>query len=113
MSRGPSGPEAVGNGRSAGVERRTLLRCAAAVLGGAFLLNTGRRRFAATRFPGGRATVLPECTGCTGCVAACPTSAIFVTPGGIAVREQDCVRCGYCMAACPVGGIRVNRERAA
>jgi len=114
MKNEPSEPTtAGGGGETAGVERRTVFRYAAGALVGLFLVNVGRRRFTATRYPADTATVLPECTGCTGCVASCPTAAIFVAPGGIAIREKDCVRCGYCMSVCPAGGIRVNRERAA
>jgi len=54
--------------------------------------------------------VLAACTGCTGCVAACPTAAIRATAGGIEILEERCNSCGYCTSLCPVAGIELRRH---
>lgn len=54
-------------------------------------------------------TAVPEnkCTGCGGCVNACPTNALsmgedtsgFVVP---IIEESKCINCGKCLKVCPV-----------
>jgi len=102
----------VGDDRGGGptLTRRTLLRAA----GGVALVG-GLAWGAVTAGPhptppGARVVVREACAGCTGCVAACPTSAIAVRAGGITVIEERCNSCGYCATICPVGGIGVHRH---
>ena len=52
----------------------------------------------------------PECVGCTGCAAVCPTQAILVHWARPLLAEERCVRCGSCELVCPVGARRVVRE---
>jgi len=52
-----------------------------------------------------------ECTGCTGCVALCPTQAIRVIPRGIEVREDQCIGCGHCVWECGVRGMEIHDPR--
>ncbi len=94
------------------VGRRRLLRLGAAgILGGVVVTRAlrGRARKETPRFSS-NISFLPECVGCTGCIAICPPGAITSTPRGIEVIDDRCIRCGYCVAACPVRGIRVNKE---
>ncbi len=60
-----------------------------------------------------RAFQVTRCNQCEDapCVAACPTSAMFVRPDGIVdFDKQACIGCKACMAACPYDAIFINPE---
>ena len=60
-----------------------------------------------------RAFQVTRCNQCADapCVAACPTSAMFVRPDGIVdFDKQACIGCKACMAACPYDAIFINPE---
>ncbi|MBN1428531.1 MAG: 4Fe-4S binding protein [Anaerolineae bacterium] len=46
-----------------------------------------------------------RCTGCGGCVEACPTGAISLTNGVAMVDQTLCAQCRACIDVCPVGAI--------
>lgn len=45
--------------------------------------------------------VLSSCTGCSHCVAACPTGAIQKDPPKVKINQELCVNCGICIKICP------------
>jgi Fe-S-cluster-containing dehydrogenase component/formate-dependent nitrite reductase membrane component NrfD len=58
-----------------------------------------------------RAFQVTRCNQCADapCVAACPTSAMYVRPDGIVdFDKQQCIGCKACMAACPYDAIFIN-----
>jgi Fe-S-cluster-containing dehydrogenase component/formate-dependent nitrite reductase membrane component NrfD len=60
-----------------------------------------------------RAHQVTRCNQCAHapCVAACPTSAMFVRPDGIVdFDKRICIGCKACMAACPYDAIFINPE---
>lgn len=60
-----------------------------------------------------RAFQVTRCNQCVDapCVAACPTSAMFVRPDGIVdFDKQSCIGCKACMAACPYDAIFINPD---
>jgi Fe-S-cluster-containing dehydrogenase component/Ni/Fe-hydrogenase subunit HybB-like protein len=60
-----------------------------------------------------RAMQVTRCNQCVDapCVAACPTSAMFVRSDGIVdFDKQQCIGCKACMAACPYDAIFINPE---
>ena len=60
-----------------------------------------------------RAFQVTRCNQCTDapCVAACPTSAMYVRPDGIVdFDKSSCIGCKACMAACPYDAIFINPE---
>ncbi|MGH8837403.1 MAG: 4Fe-4S dicluster domain-containing protein [Actinomycetes bacterium] len=60
-----------------------------------------------------RAFQVTRCNQCADapCVAACPTSAMFVRPDGIVdFDKQVCIGCKACIAACPYDAIFINPE---
>jgi Fe-S-cluster-containing dehydrogenase component/formate-dependent nitrite reductase membrane component NrfD len=66
------------------------------------------------RFPQARrAFQVTRCNQCADapCVAACPTSAMYVRPDGIVdFDKQACIGCKACMAACPYDAIFINPD---
>lgn len=44
------------------------------------------------------------CTGCSACVAACPTESITV-PDDKAIIGEGCIDCGKCVDECPTGAL--------
>jgi len=54
--------------------------------------------------------VSEKCTGCTGCVAVCPSSAISVQNDSISISEELCTGCGYCVVACPMAAIKYRKK---
>lgn len=44
------------------------------------------------------------CTGCSACVAACPTEIITV-PDDKAIIGEGCIDCGKCVDECPTGAL--------
>jgi Fe-S-cluster-containing dehydrogenase component/formate-dependent nitrite reductase membrane component NrfD len=60
-----------------------------------------------------RAFQVTRCNQCTDapCVAACPTSAMYVRSDGIVDFDKgNCIGCKACMAACPYDAIFINPE---
>ena len=54
-------------------------------------------------------TINDECTGCTACVAVCPTQAITGQKKEIHLLDQKkCTKCGACYAICNFDAIDVN-----
>ncbi|MDR3111334.1 MAG: 4Fe-4S binding protein [Planctomycetaceae bacterium] len=49
-----------------------------------------------------------KCTGCGGCVSACPLDAITVTDDKATVDPNTCGDCGSCIDACPEGAISME-----
>ncbi|MFP4476358.1 MAG: DUF362 domain-containing protein [Desulfatibacillaceae bacterium] len=100
------------DGPGRGLDRRDLLRigAVAALGGGVFLLRRETGRQPAVVEARAPARFTETCTGCTGCVLVCPTTAIVPGPGGPVIVPERCIRCGYCVAVCPVGGVVVGRE---
>lgn len=43
------------------------------------------------------------CSGCGGCVAACPDDAITLSDAGPKVDTSACLSCGNCVRTCPTG----------
>ena len=42
-----------------------------------------------------------KCVGCGGCIAVCPSHAIYLLPGWKSeVDQKKCVGCGSCAAIC-------------
>ncbi|MBK9391105.1 MAG: 4Fe-4S dicluster domain-containing protein [Bacteroidetes bacterium] len=50
------------------------------------------------------------CTGCTHCMAVCPTRAIRIRNGKAIILANRCVDCGECYKACPVSAIAVEQD---
>jgi ferredoxin len=99
------------SGARSGLTRRGLFRLAGAAASGAIVGRAAMARRSSARPAGGAVVdVLPDCAGCTGCVAVCPTGAIEVTPRGISIRDDLCDACGYCVTVCPVEGVHVRRR---
>jgi ferredoxin len=48
---------------------------------------------------------LEKCTGCGGCLEACPVEAISLAAGKAAIDAETCLACGACVDACPEGAI--------
>ncbi len=46
-----------------------------------------------------------HCTGCGGCVKACPTKAIRIKEGKSLLLVDNCIGCGLCINVCPQGCI--------
>jgi ferredoxin len=49
-----------------------------------------------------------KCSGCTACVAACPSEVIEMTEENKAFVKDGCVDCGACVDACPEGAIAMQ-----
>jgi NAD-dependent dihydropyrimidine dehydrogenase PreA subunit len=49
-----------------------------------------------------------RCTGCTNCVAVCPTDCLEMA-GGLPwlPRPLDCIACAACAEVCPVEALRL------
>jgi ferredoxin len=59
---------------------------------------------------------LEQCTGCSTCVEACPTGALYLVEGKATLDGALCHECEACIAACPTEAIRLvtpERELAA
>jgi len=50
-----------------------------------------------------------SCTGCGGCAALCPVSAIEVDAVKATINEE-CIGCGICADFCPVSVISVRNS---
>ena len=50
------------------------------------------------------------CTGCTDCVAVCPTACLEMA-GALPwlPRPADCVSCGLCAVICPADAVTVEK----
>jgi len=48
---------------------------------------------------------LEKCTGCGGCLEACPSEAISMVDERAAIDNDTCLSCGVCADACPEGAI--------
>jgi Fe-S-cluster-containing dehydrogenase component/formate-dependent nitrite reductase membrane component NrfD len=74
-----------------------------------FVKNVDVGSFPQTR----RALQVTRCNQCADapCVAACPTSAMYLRGDGIVdFDKQQCIGCKACMAACPYDAIFINPE---
>ncbi|HEX6076565.1 MAG TPA: 4Fe-4S dicluster domain-containing protein [Micromonosporaceae bacterium] len=74
-----------------------------------FVKNVDVGTFPQTR----RAFQVTRCNQCADapCVAACPTSAMYVRPDGIVDFDKEvCIGCKACMAACPYDAIFINPD---
>jgi len=47
------------------------------------------------------------CGDCGGCVAVCPTNAIYLSPSLLEIDEEQCSGCGDCVVTCPVGALKL------
>jgi Fe-S-cluster-containing hydrogenase component 2 len=48
---------------------------------------------------------LEKCTGCGGCLEACPVEAICMVEGKAAIDVDTCLSCDACVKVCPEGAI--------
>ncbi|WP_117235441.1 4Fe-4S binding protein [Vibrio maerlii] len=53
-----------------------------------------------------------DCTLCMGCVAVCPTKALYNDGESPALQfiEQDCIQCGMCTKACPENALTLSAQ---
>jgi len=86
--------------------RRKFFRLAGGAMMGVFLSGLHMNSRGVRSAAGRRVILTDACTGCTGCAAICPESAIMVYAGRIEVIEERCSGCGYCVVACPVAAVR-------
>jgi ferredoxin len=49
-----------------------------------------------------------KCTGCEGCVEACPSEAIKMADAKAKIVVENCVDCGVCVDECPVQAISME-----
>ena len=47
------------------------------------------------------------CGNCGGCVAVCPSDAIYLSPVRLEIDRDLCNGCGDCIMTCPVGALRM------
>lgn len=90
--------------------RRRFIGLAGGATLGALLASFGMPSFASPLVDTEKVRVLRHCTGCTGCVTACPTSAIVVRTGKVKIIDAKCDGCGRCIAACPLAAIRYQDD---
>ena len=48
---------------------------------------------------------LEKCTGCGGCLEACPVEAISMVEGKAVIDADTCLSCDVCVESCPQGAI--------
>jgi fumarate reductase flavoprotein subunit/NADH-quinone oxidoreductase subunit F len=53
-----------------------------------------------------------KCTGCGGCIDACPEDCIEGRPGYISmIDDLSCTKCGKCAEVCPEGAVVRTQNR--
>ncbi|MGL6227539.1 MAG: indolepyruvate ferredoxin oxidoreductase subunit alpha [Thermoguttaceae bacterium] len=48
------------------------------------------------------------CTGCGGCISACPLDAISIVDDKAVIDPDTCGDCGACVDVCPVSSISLE-----
>ena len=52
-----------------------------------------------------------RCTGCSACVEACPTGAVYLVEGKATLDGALCRECEACVDACPTGAVSLAAQR--